>query len=78
MNGWRLRFHSFQHVLCSSSFILLAASSWNTPLSAMAQQIFSVFFRMDHYWQSSLKGFSTEGDKLLENSQNNRKAGRKT
>jgi hypothetical protein len=26
----------------------------------------------------TLKGFSTEGDALLENSQNNRKAGRKT
>ncbi len=55
MNGWWLRFHSFQHVLCSSSFILIAASSGNTPLSAMAQQIFSVFFRMDHSWQSSSK-----------------------
>ncbi len=44
MNGWWLRFHSFQHVVCLSSFILLAASSENTPLSARTHSIFFLSF----------------------------------
>jgi hypothetical protein len=32
----------------------------------------------ENKWQSSQKGFSIDGNKFLENTQNNRKSGRKT
>jgi hypothetical protein len=52
------------------------------PGTRLFQQWLSKFFLSFSGWITPgnhlLKGFSTEGDKLLENSQNNRKAGRKT
>jgi hypothetical protein len=44
----------------------------HASFSKDSQHFFWLFLVMDHQWQSSLKGFSTEGDKLLENSQNSR------
>jgi hypothetical protein len=47
------------------------------PFMHIPQSVFFILV-MEHHWQSSQKGFSIAGNKLLENSQNNRKSGIET